>query len=492
MCLRPVAVGTTGEIALAMHGDEDIANSSLALTMSAVVVSPEDGLRRMLRDVLGPLGFSVRAFEDPERALASLASSRADILIVDANVARMRGLDVLRHVQEVRLGCDVILVTEAGDLAIGIAALREGATDFFEKPCEASVVHAAIVRTARFRTLSRQQELLVGRVQALSYELNDRAGGSDVMVGASSGMRKVAQDIVAYADSNATVLVLGESGTGKEAIAKSVHASGPRRDMPFLTLNCSAIAENLFESEMFGHRRGSFTGATDTQTGYVQSADGGSLFLDEIGDLPLGSQAKILRLLEQKTYLPVGENQEREANVRIVAATNQPLPTLVRKGLFREDLYYRLSVCTIHVPPLRERQDDIPLLALYFTLRFSAEMCKNVHGITDEALERLTEYDFPGNVRELRNIIESSVIRSHDKSMLDISDFPEISQTSDLAGGPIDFRAWPDERLSMPVVERMLYVEVLQRTNRNVSAAARLLGMDRSRFRRRLTALKLS
>lgn len=462
-----------------------------AITMSAVVISPEDGLRRLLRNVLGPLGFSVRAFEDAHRALGALRSNRADILISDSHMPEMGGLEVLRRIQDMRAGCDVILITEAGELEFGISALRAGATDFFEKPCDAADVHAAIERTTRFRSLARQRQLLDGRVQALSNELNERSGGDSVMVGASAGMRKVARDIVDFADSNATVLVLGESGTGKEFIAKSVHASSRRHDKPFLTLNCSAIAENLFESEMFGHRRGSFTGATDTQTGFVQAAEGGSLFLDEIGDLPLGSQAKILRLLEQKTYLPVGENIERTADVRIIAATNQPLPALVREDRFREDLYYRLSVCTIHVPPLRERVDDIPLLAQYFTLRFSAEMGKEVEGISDDALLCLSEYDFPGNVRELRNIIESSVIRAHNKKVLTTEDFPELRRLPSRGEAALDFSAWPTDRLSISNIERLLFQEALHREGGNVSAAARLLGMERSKFRRGLNAHNL-
>ena len=454
--------------------------------MSAVIISPEDGLRRVLRSVLVPLGFSVRAFEDPLRALDAIENSRADIVISESHMTQMGGLEVLRRTQELQLGCDVILITERGELEFGVSALRLGATDFFEKPCEAALVHAAIERTTRYRRLARQKQLLVGRVQALSNELNNRSGDDSVMVGASMAMRKVAQDVVDYADSSATVLILGESGTGKEVIAKSVHTSSPRREKPFLTLNCSAIAENLFESEMFGHRRGAFTGAVDAQSGYIQAAEGGSLFLDEIGDLPLGSQAKILRLLEQKSYLPVGENQERTADVRIIAATNQPLQELVRAGKFREDLYYRLSVCTVHVPPLRERKDDIALLATYFTLRFAAEMGKQIVDITDEALLHLSDYGYPGNVRELRNIIESSVIRMHDKRILSLEDLPTLSKSHRDRDKTFDFADWSDEGIRAANVEKLLFAEALKRSGANVSQAARLLGMERSKFRRRL------
>ena len=474
---------------MSLPGSSQHANRSVA--MSAVIISPEDGLRRLLRSVLAPLGFSVRAFEDPRRALDALEHSRADIVISESHMPQMGGLEVLQRAKEMKLGCDVILITESGELEFGVSALRQGATDFFEKPCQAADVHAAIERTRRYRTPARQQQILVGRVQALSNELNVRSGDDSVMVGASQAMRKVAQDIVDYSDSSATVLVLGESGTGKEVIAKAVHTSSPRRDKPFLTLNCSAIAENLFESEMFGHRRGAFTGAVDSQTGYVRAAEGGSLFLDEIGDLPLGSQAKILRLLEQKSYLPVGENQERKADVRMIAATNQPLPELVRQGKFREDLYYRLSVCTVHVPPLRERQEDIPLLAIYFTLRLAAEMGRQIEDISEEALARLSAYGYPGNVRELKNIIESSVIRMHDKSVMSLDDLPDLILADPGQQATLDFSAWPDAAIAHESIERSLYSEALKRCDGNVSRAARLLGLERSKFRRRLARLEL-
>jgi len=312
-----------------------------------------------------------------------------------------------------------------------------------------------------------------------------------VMLGQSAVMKKVAQDIVDIAHSNATVLILGESGTGKELVANAIHASSQRSKRPFFTINCASIPEDLFESEMFGHRRGAFTGAVESRGGYIEAAAGGTLFLDEIGDLPLPSQSKILRVLEQKTYLPVGEQKERTADVRIITATNQALENLVKEKKFRDDLYYRLTVCTIRLPPLRERKEDIPLLSLYFLLHFANEMGKAIDGLDEEAIRLLCSLSYPGNVRELRNIIESTVIHCKHSGMVRREDLPAQ------AGAPQEGvetapARWPMETLKLEDVERRLYSEALSRTNNNVSAAARLLGLSRGKLRRRLASLNIS
>ena len=242
---------------------------------------------------------------------------------------------------------------------------------------------------------------------------------------------------------------------------------------------------------MFGHRRGAFTGALETRGGYIEAASGGTLFLDEIGDLPLAAQAKILRVLEQKTYLPVGEQKERSADVRIIAATNQSLLDLVKEKRFREDLYYRLAVCTIELPPLRQRKDDIPLLALFFVLKFSAEMSKPLSGIEPQAMQALISRDYPGNIRELRNIIESTVIRCRHSGLLLSTDLPDPAGGSKTAEAPPQYAEWPLESIRVDDVEKRLYLEALSRTGNNVSAAARLLGLSRGKLRRRLATLNI-
>lgn len=457
--------------------------------MKMVLIDDDPMILRSMESTLTGFGFSITTFEDPLKGLEWIGKNGADIVISDICMPGCDGFEVLKRVKEIDSQCDVIFITAHGQMETAIRALREGAADFFEKPFNVSTLRAAIERTTRFRILTQQKELLTEQINVLNSELLCR-DGRNLMLGQSEAMKKVTQEIIDVADSTATVLILGESGTGKELVAHAIHRSSSRIEKPFLTINCAAIPEDLFESEMFGHRRGAFTGAIETREGYVNTARGGTLFLDEIGDLPLSSQAKILRLLEQKSYLPVGEQKERVADIRMITATNQSLEQLVKEKRFREDLYYRLNVCAIELPPLRERKEDLPLLALYFTLHFSAEMGKSIDGIDKEALLTLSAYDYPGNIRELRNIIESSVIRCKHSGMLLRKDLPEqIGGTQTVVVS--EKNNWPMETLKLEDVERRLYQEALTRTNNNVSAAARLLGLSRGKLRRRLSDLRI-
>ena len=455
---------------------------------NVVVIDDDVMVLRSVESTLADFGFSVTAFKEPLKGLNWISKNGADIVVSDIRMPECDGFEVLRRVKEIDSQCDVIFVTAHGQMNIAIRALREGATDFFEKPFTPDALRVAIERTKRFRILAQQKELLTDQVNVLSKELLYSNSTKNIMIGQSPAMKTVAEKIVDLADSTATVLILGESGTGKELVANAIHRSGSRRDKPFLSLNCSSIPEELFESEMFGHRRGAFTGAIETRGGYLGAASGGTLFLDEIGDLPLKSQAKILRLLEEKTYLPVGEHQERTTDVRVVTATNQSLERLVEEKRFRKDLYYRLSVCNIELPPLRERKDDLPLLALYFTLRFSFEMRKSIDSIDDEALGILIAYDYPGNIRELRNFIESSIIHCKHDGALKKEDLAELMRAPAADVGP---KTWPMETLKFEDVERRLYQEALRRVDNNVSAAARLLGLSRGKLRRRLESLDI-
>ena len=457
--------------------------------MRVTVIDDDAVVVKVLGSVLTDYGFSAQVFEDPLKAIQHIKDNGTDIVISDICMAGCDGFEVLKQVKDIDPQCDVLFITAHSQIETAIRALREGAADYLEKPISPDSLCAALERTTRFRILTQQKDLLTHQVDALRTELTSVKRQQNLILGESDVMKKIAQDIVDVAASNATVLILGESGTGKELVANAIHQAGSRRDEPFLTLNCPSIPEDLFESEMFGHRRGAFTGAVETRGGYVEAARGGTLFLDEIGDLPLKSQAKILRLLEQKTYLPVGEHAERTADVRVIAATNQSLEELVANKKFREDLFYRLSVCTIAVPPLRKRKSDLPLLALYFTLHFAGEMGKNIHGLDQDTLQTLASYDFPGNVRELRNMIESSVIRCRHPGLLSQDDLPPFSLPTTEGA---DTQAWPMDTLRLEDVERRLYQEALNRTNNNVSAAARLLGLSRGKLRRRLGALGIA
>jgi DNA-binding NtrC family response regulator len=455
--------------------------------MTVVLIDDEPMVLRSLQTSLTELGFSITPFQHPLKALEWIRQNGADIVIADIFMPECDGFEVLRRLKEMDPDCDLIFITAHGHMDIAIRALREGAADFFEKPFTPSALQAAIERTTRFRIIARQKQLLSDKVNVLQDQLMSRTRAGGAMLGQSPGMKKVAEEIVNVASTNATVLITGESGTGKELVANALHGASDRKDKPFLTLNCASIPEDLFESEMFGHRRGAFTGAVETRGGYLEAAAGGTLFLDEIGDMPLSSQAKILRMLEHKTYLPVGERKEREVDVRIITATNQDLKSLVEQKRFREDLYYRLNVCTISCPPLRDRKEDLPILALYFALQFASETGKQIEGIEEDAFQALAAYDYPGNIRELRNIVESSIIRCRHSGTLRKEDLPLHS-----LGAPAARAApgeWPMPSIRFVDVERRLYEEALGRTGRNVSAAARLLGVSRGKLRRRLGAL---
>jgi len=458
--------------------------------MKLVLIDDDVMVLRSLKVALTDFGFDVTTFEEPLKGLEWIKENGTDIVITDICMPACDGFEVLKRLKEIDPLCDLIFITAHGQTETAIRALREGATDFFEKPFTTFALRAAIERTQRFRTLTQQKKIMADQLNVLNDELMYKNSGHYVMLGQSACMKKIAQEIVDIAGSNATVLILGESGTGKELVANAVHQSSPRCKKPFLTINCASIPEDLFESEMFGHRRGAFTGAIETRGGYIEAASGGTLFLDEIGDLPLPAQAKILRVLEQKCYLPVGEHKERQTDVRIITATNQPLVELVKEKKFREDLYYRLTVCTLKLPPLRERKEDIPLLALFFVLRSASEMGKAIDGFDPETMNILLSRNYPGNIRELRNVVESSVIRCRHTGLLRPDDLPEQLPPSK-SNNESARNGWPIDTLRLEDVERRLYIEALSRANNNVSAAARLLGLSRGKLRRRLAILSI-
>ena len=438
--------------------------------------------------VLNSLGLESATFSDPTEALANIRESGADIVVSDIYMPNRDGFDVLKETKQSAPECDVVLITARGDIETAVRALREGATDFVQKPLTASALRAALERTRRFHSLALEKRNLESQVQVLESQIQELTRVNSTLIGDSNAMQSLRAEVARIAEVDVTVLITGESGTGKELAARALHAASARKDAPFVPVNCASIPADLFESEMFGHRRGAFTGAVDKAKGFVNAAEGGILFLDEIGDLPSGSQAKILRLLEQKTYTSVGDPTERHADLRIVAATNQDLDALVRKNQFRGDLYYRLAVCRIDMPTLRDHKSDIPILALYFALQAATTMGRMVERLSCETVQSLMAYHFPGNVRELRNIIERSVIFADHTSELRPEHLPPLE-------GPAispSAQAAPvasDSTLNMETVERGLYVEALSRTGDNISAAARLLGISRGKLRHRLAAL---
>ncbi len=455
--------------------------------LKVVLIDDDKMVLRSLESALQSMGYQITSFDNPMKGIEHIQNKGADIVISDICMPTCDGFQVLKKIKESDPQCDLIFITAHGQIDTAIRALREGASDFFEKPLSMSSLQAAMERTQKYRALAQQKKILSEQIYTLTGELLSRS--NKVMLGRSSQMKKVASDIIDIAATNATVLVLGESGTGKELIAHAIHTASLRRNEPFITVNCPSIPEDLFESEMFGHRRGAFTGAIDSRVGYVETAKSGSIFLDEIGDMPFKMQPKILRLLEQRTFMSIGDSKEKSSEARIIAATNQPIEQLVAEKTFREDLYYRLSICTIKVPPLRERRDDIPILAMYYTLSFASDMSRAIDGIDDDVMKILIEYDYPGNIRELKNIIENTIIHIKHPGKIEPRDLPKMGLLKAANGLKDSSTPFNPTSLKFSDVEKQLYEEALNRSERNVSSASRLLGLSRSKLRRRLEAL---
>ena len=367
-----------------------------------LLIDDEKNYLLVLETLLTEAGYAVTALNDPETALAFLEESEVDIVITDMKMPRISGREVLERVKKNWPHIPVLIMTAFGSIESAVEAMRYGAFNYITKPFSNDELLLSIQNAAELARAHRQYQLL-------RESLEERYGKHQII-----GRSRAIRDMLALVDragpSRATVLITGESGTGKEVVAKAIHYGGPRAKAPLVTINCAAIPEQLLESELFGHARGAFTGATSNRKGRFAQADGGTLFLDEIGDMPLALQAKILRCIQEKAIEPVGSNTTQKVDVRIIAATNQNLVEAIEKGKFRRDLYYRLNVYPIIMPSLRERKEDIPLLAEHFALRAAGEMGKVPVTFTEAALEILKNHTWPGNIRELENCIERLTI----------------------------------------------------------------------------------
>jgi DNA-binding NtrC family response regulator len=367
-----------------------------------LLVEDKNELRAMLRKALERNGHSVDEASDGSAAIQKLRNKRYQMVLTDLKMPGASGLDVLRESKQADSTIPVILLTAFGSVDEAVSAMKEGAFDFIQKPVDLDHLKLLVERA------TRQQELLRENL-VLREEFASRYGFPRI-VGESPAMRAVSQQLQKVAATEATVLLLGESGTGKELFARAIHHISDRRDQPFIALNCAAIPESLVENELFGHEKGAFTGAGNRKVGKIELAQRGTLFLDEIGELPLASQAKLLRVLEERRFERVGGTQSIDVDVRIVTATNRDLETRIREKLFREDLYFRISAVPITIPALRDRGDDIDILADHFLEKFCRELGKPPLTLSKEARRRLREYSWPGNVRELQNAIERAVI----------------------------------------------------------------------------------
>jgi DNA-binding NtrC family response regulator len=451
-----------------------------------LVVDDEPTLRRSLSRLLQSRGCSVLTADDGEQAIGLLEREHIDVALVDLMMPKVGGLELLEHVRAKHDGVEVVMMTAFGDVETAVKAVRAGAYHFLTKPFRSN---DEVVLTV---TKAAERRRLVDRAAALEERLLQIEKFGE-LIGNSASMQEVYRLAVGVAPTSSTVLILGESGTGKELTARAIHQHSPRVSHEFVAVNCSAIPVDLVESELFGHVRGAFTGATATRAGLFETADRGTLFLDEVGDLPPLAQVKLLRALQEGEVKRVGSNETKTVDVRVVAATNVDLTSRITAGKFREDLYYRLNVVPISLPALRERREDIPLLAQHFLKKYAARSNSNVTKISVEAMRLLQAQPWKGNVRELENAIEHAIVFCKDDT-LQPGDLPFArgrngvyheggsSPVLMLEGLDLPYRDAKEQALT--AFEHAYFSALLQQTGGNVSEAARKAGLDRSNFRR--------
>src|ERR1035437_4399858 len=441
-----------------------------------LVVEDEEKLRRVIELHLVSLGFEVDESAAAEEGLKIV--DRADLVLTDFKLPNMDGLQLLGLIRRQNAQVPVVVMTAYGSVETAVESMKAGATDFLLKPFSLDhlmqVIHKALeVRDLRDENRKLKAEL--GR----RYEF-------DSIIGRSENMQEIFAAIERVAPTRATVLLAGESGVGKDLIARAIHFHSPRRDRPLVKINCSALPENLMESELFGYEKSAFTGAAASKPGKFEQADTGTVFLDEIGDVPPNIQVKLLRVLQEREFERLGSNVTRHIDVRVIAATNQDLRAALEQGTFREDLYYRLNVVPLNIPPLRERKQDIPFLANHFVQKLAPDAGCRVESITDAAIEKLIGYHWPGNVRELENVIERSLVM-RTGTRLEAADIKlENAPQRQRAQGDAHF---VPEGMSLDEYERDIIREALRRAAGNKSQAARLLGLTRNALRYRLTQM---
>ncbi|MCS6952915.1 MAG: sigma-54 dependent transcriptional regulator [Bryobacterales bacterium] len=444
-----------------------------------LVVDDEANIRQSLCGVLADEGYEAHAVTSAEECLAELGEGY-DLVLLDIWLPGMDGLAALERIQEIPLTerPTVVMISGHGTIETAVRATKLGAFDFLEKPLTIEKVAVVVKNAIEHRRLELENRRLK-EDKAARYRI----------IGESVPMKALRQQIALMAATNGRVLIYGESGTGKELVARAIHAQSPRAGQPFVEVNCAAIPEELIESELFGHRKGSFTGAHEDKIGKFQKADGGTLFLDEVGDMSLRTQAKVLRALDEGRFEPVGASESVQVDVRVIAATNKNLEEEIERGNFREDLFYRLNVIPFHVPPLRERIEDVPLLADYFLEEFTRAYGRKPKELTPEAYRLLQSYHWPGNVRELRNLMERIVILNP-QVRIDARHIPLPSGRRAPAERMSDsFRTLQEVR---EAAEREYILKKLDETQGNVTRAAELLGLERSHLYRKMKALGIT
>jgi two-component system response regulator PilR (NtrC family) len=449
---------------------------------TVLVVDDEPGMREFLEIMLKRDGYIVDTAPDGARALDKMENTLFDLAIVDIQMPVMNGIELLRRINEKSPETTVIMITAYASHETAIEAMKLGAYDYITKPFKIDEIKLVIKKAIEKKKLERENK-------RLRKELETKYGFGNI-IGRSPSIIKVFDLIKRVADLNVNVLITGESGTGKELVARAIHYSGIRRGGPFVPVNCGAIPESLIESELFGYKRGAFTGALRDKKGLFEEADGGTIFLDEIADLPLHLQVRLLRVIEEKSIRPLGSTETIPIDIRVIAATNKNLEEEIEKGRFREDLYYRLNVIKIELPPLRERKEDIAPLAIHFISKYSREMGKDIRGISPKALETLESYHYPGNVRELENIIARSVALET-SNVIRQETLPQLVGSKDFIDLGADLSSGTNLDAVLENVERRFIEKALKSTGGNKTEAAKLLGITLRSLRYRLAKLGL-
>jgi two-component system response regulator HydG len=446
------------------------------MTPRALIVDDERAECQLVADALGAAGFATEWVQHPEAALALVGQRAFDVVITDLTMPAMSGTELCRRVKDARPNLPVIVVTAFGSIDAAVAAMRAGAYDFISKPFDVDAVALVLERAVEHHALRREVDAL--------RRVTDKSQQYGTLIGTSEAMRRLYGLIEQVKDSDATLLLTGSSGTGKELVAREVHRRGKRGAGPLVALNCAAVPESLLEAELFGHEKGAFTDARFRREGLLVAASGGTVLLDEIGDMPMLLQSKLLRALEERAVRAVGSTREVAFDARLIASTHRDLELAVEQGRFREDLYYRINVIHIELPPLRARGGDVLLLAQTFLAESAVRNGRSVTGISARAAERLAAYDWPGNVRELKNCIERGVTLAH-ADVIDLADLPQKIREFEprhliVVGDD------PNEILPLEEVERRYILKVVEAYQGNKSRAARALGIGRKTLYRRL------
>lgn len=443
---------------------------------SVLVVDDDLAHRTMLRTLLSSWGYEVSEADDGGSAIEAVRRRPFDLVLMDIRMIHVSGIEALEEIKAFNPAIPVILMTAFASVETAVEALKKGAYDYLTKPLDFDELQVAIERAMEHSRLREENRLLK---ESLRLQF-DRGN----LIGRSAAMTGLLETVAQVAPSEATVLITGESGTGKEVIAGALHYNSPRREGPFIKINCAAIPETLLESELFGHEKGAFTGADRRKEGKFRQASGGSLFLDEVSEMSVGMQVKLLRVLQEREITRVGGEEVIRVDVRVIAATNRDLLREIDTGRFRQDLFYRLNVVTLHVPPLRERKDDIPPLAEHFLRMFAEKNRKSVKGFSPQAMDRLIRYDWPGNVRELMNTVERGVVMSRSQ-YIDEGELTPILLDRPVAAGHGQAGGAGGES-SLEALEKATILKTLEQTGGNKSEAARRLGITRRTLHQKL------